>query len=541
MKKVLLTMVISSLSVFAKSEAVADYNVVPMPQQITIEDGRPFLLNENVSIYYEGGEDMQSNAEFLAEYVREATGLNLPILTKKEKKFHQIQLVRLVNGNLVSSFEDGYRISVRENRVTVEGSAASGVFYGVQTLRKALPLTQGSILLPAATIQDQPRFEYRGMHLDCARHFFSVDFIKRYIDMLALHNINIFHWHLTDDQGWRLEIKHYPRLTEIGSKRSGTVIGNNSDVDDGIAYGGYYTQEEAREIVRYAKQRYITVIPEIDMPGHAMATLASYPALGCTGGPYEVGHKWGVYNDVLCVGNALTYQFVRDVLDEVMDIFPSEVIHVGGDETPTVRWESCPKCNALNRQNMSYQGYFTRQITDYLAQHGRRAICWDESLEMGIDHSATIMSWRGAKPGIAAALSGYDVIMTPLTHCYFDYYQTEEKNYEPSITGMWPISVEKVYGLEPVPDSLSTEAKSHIKGIQANIWTEQIASPRVVEYMLLPRLAALSEVAWTAPEKKDFEVFRQRIICLTVLYDHFGWTYAKHLWPERMVKDRWKI
>lgn len=548
MKKILLTMVISCLSVCAQAEAVADYNVVPMPQSITMQKGGPFVLDENVSIYYEGGEDMRRNAEFLTDYVREATGLNLSVVTKKEKKFHQIQLVRLVS---ISSFEDGYRMTVRENGITIEGSAASGVFYGVQTLRKALfpltrlpvafPLQQGTVTMPAVTIQDEPRFEYRGMHLDCARHFFSVDFIKRYIDMLALHNINTFHWHLTDDQGWRLEIKRYPRVTEIGSMRTGTVIGNNSDVDDGIPYGGYYTQEETREIVRYAKQRYITVIPEIDVPGHAMAALASYPELGCTGGPYEVGHKWGVYNDVLCVGNALTYQFVRDVLDEVMQIFPSEVIHVGGDETPTVRWESCPKCNALNRQSMSYQGYFTRQITDYLAQHGRRAICWDESLEMGVDHSATIMSWRGMKPGIAAAVSGYDVIMTPLTHCYFDYYQTEEKNYEPSITGMWPISVEKVYGLEPVPDSLSTEAKSHIKGIQANIWTEQIASPRVVEYMLLPRLAALSEVAWTSPEKKDFEAFCQRITRLAQLYDYYGWTYAKHLWPERMVKDRWKI
>lgn len=538
-KKVLFMAILAMSCCWVEANSVADYHVVPLPNSIQLEKGKPFVLDAQTTIYYEGGEDMKRNAEFMSEYIHEAIGLSLPVVTKKSK-FHQIQLVRL-NWLVSVSSNECYKLSVRENRVTIEGSAASGVFYGVQTLRKALPLANGTVELPAVTIQDEPRFGYRGMHLDCARHFFSTDFIKRYIDILALHNMNTFHWHLTDDQGWRLEIKKHPELTVFGSKRTGTVIGNNSDVDDHVEYGGYYTQEEAREIVAYARARYIKVIPEIDVPGHTMAILATYPELGCTGGPYEVGHKWGVYNDVLCVGNPKTYELVRDVLDEMMEIFPSDVIHIGGDETPTVRWEQCPKCNALPLNGTSFQGYFTRQITDYLAQKGRRAICWDESLEMGVDASVNIMSWRGTKPGFKAAEQGHDVIMTPLTHCYFDYYQTKDTRYEPSVTGMWPIDVEKVYSLDPAPDSLTAEARQHIKGIQANIWTEQVASQYVVEYMLLPRLGALAEVAWTAPDKKDFESFKNRITRLSQLYDLYSWTYAKHLWPKRMVKDRWKI
>lgn len=532
MKKAILTAVMALASMMATAGEVADYQVVPLPKSIQMEKGKPFVINEQTTIYYEGGEEMKRNAEFLSEYISDATGMTLPVVTKKSK-FHQIQLVKLV----VSSFlgRDCYQLSVRENRITIEGSAASGVFYGVQTLRKALAKE-----LPAVTITDEPRFEYRGMHLDCARHFFSVDFIKRYIDILALHNMNTFHWHLTDDQGWRLEIKRHPELTRIGSVRSGTIIGNNSDVDDGIRYGGFYTQQEAREIVEYARQRYIKVIPEIDVPGHTMAVLATYPELGCTGGPYEVGHKWGVYRDVLCVGNPKTYELIKDVLDEVIELFPSDVIHIGGDETPTECWDQCEKCNAIERNGVSYQGYFTKKITDYLARKGRCAVCWDESLEMGVDTTVGIMSWRGTKPGFKAAEMGHDVVMTPLTHCYFDYYQSAEKNYEPSITGMWPIDVEKVYALDPAPDSIPAVARKHIKGVQANIWTEQIALPQVVEYMLLPRVAALSEVAWTAIGQKDFENFKQRVTRLAQTYDHYGWTYAKHLWPERMIKDRWK-
>ena len=341
MKKVVL---FSALMVSTLIHAV-NYEVVPMPQQITLQQGEPFVLNREVQILAADG--LQREAEFLQSYFQEQTGLLLSISQKREKQVNYIELA-------VSSKEqekEGYVLSVNKKNILIEGGSAAGVFYGVQTLRKALADEEqtkgGSVLLPAVNIVDAPRFTWRGMHLDCSRHFFSVSFVKKYIDLLAMHNMNVFHWHLTDDQGWRIEIKKWPKLIEVGSHRTGTIIGTNSDIDDETPYGGYYTQEEAREIVAYAKERHITVVPEIDMPGHMLAALASYPELGCTGGPYQVGHYWGVYKDVLCVGNEKVYQFIEDVLTEIMDIFPSEVIHIGGDETPTEKWEHCAKCQAL--------------------------------------------------------------------------------------------------------------------------------------------------------------------------------------------------
>lgn len=540
MRKILISVLMIAISSLVMAmDHVANYRVVPIPNSIEYLKGKAFVLNNGTSIYYNGGERMKRNAEFLRRYIEESIGMKLQVTNKKSKD-HQIQL--LLNkdsrkAHVAQLKTEAYSLIVNDKKVMIMGASEAGVFYGIQTLRKSLPLERGNATLPAVNIADEPRFEWRGMHLDCARHFFPVDFVKEFIDILALHNMNTFHWHLTDDQGWRLELKRHPELTKIGAVRSGTVIGNNSDVDDGIPYGGFYTQRQVREIVEYAKQRYIKVIPEIDVPGHAMAILAAHPELGCTGGPYQVGHKWGVYNDVLCVGNPKTYDLMKDILDEVMELFPSETIHIGGDETPTVRWEQCEKCKVL----ASPQGYFTKQITAYLEQKGHHAVCWDESLEKDIDQQTMIMSWRGTKPGVKAAELGHDVIMTPLTHCYFDYYQTEKSNYEPSITGMWPISVEKVYGLEPVADSLSVEVRNHIKGVQANVWTEQIGSSRVVEYMVLPRIGALSEVGWTQPKCKDFKDYCERQTRLASLYEHFGWQYAKHLWPEKMVKDRWKI
>ena len=540
MRKILISVLMIAISSLVMAmDHVANYRVVPIPNSIEYLKGKAFVLNNGTSIYYNGGERMKRNAEFLRRYIEESIGMKLQVTNKKSKD-HQIQL--LLNkdsrkAHVAQLKTEAYSLIINDKKVMIMGASEAGVFYGIQTLRKSLPLEQGNVTLPAINITDEPRFEWRGMQLDCARHFFSADFVKKFIDILALHNMNTFHWHLTDDQGWRLEQKRHPELTKIGAVRSGTVIGNNSDVDDGIPYGGFYTRQQVREIVEYAKERYIKVIPEIDVPGHAMAILAAHPELGCTGGPYHVGHKWGVYNDVLCVGNPATYELMKDILDEVMELFPSETIHIGGDETPTVRWQQCTKCKIL----ASPQGYFTKKITDYLEQKGHYAVCWDESLEKGIDQQTMIMSWRGTKPGIKAAEMGHDVIMTPLTHCYFDYYQTEKSNYEPSITGMWPISVEKVYSLEPVADSLSVEVRNHIKGVQANVWTEQIGSSRVVEYMVLPRIGALSEVAWTQPQHKNFNDYLKRQTRLATLYDYFGWQYAKHLWPEKMVKDRWKI
>ena len=381
--------------------------------------------------------------------------------------------------------------------------------------------------------------------------------------------MNVFHWHLTDDQGWRIEIKKWPRLTTVGSQRSGTIIGTNSDLDDGIPYGGYYTQAELREVVAYAAARHITIVPEIDMPGHMLAALAAYPELGCTGGPYQVGHYWGVYKDVLCVGNPRVYEFVQDVLTEVMDIFPSEVIHIGGDETPSEKWQHCKKCNEIYikktlegrvagqvegdsdgpRTMPEYpyeemvrsvlQPYFTNKVFNILASKGRRALGWDEILD-GAPQDAMIMSWRGTAPGAKAAEAGHDVVMAPTTHCYFDYQQVEDTQFEPSRCGGF-IPIERVYSLDPAPDSLSVEARSHILGTQANLWSEYMTNEQMVEYQALPRMSALAEVQWTQPERKDYNAFLQRLTRFTSLFERYHYIYAKHLWPDRQIPNRWQF
>lgn len=524
-----------AFALMASAQAVADYKVIPLPQTITTEQGAPFILSATTTISCSSSDEaLQRDARFLQQYIHEATGIHLSITDKKQPS----ATILLSLDKKASNSSEGYKLTVDQQRIIITGSAA-GIFYGIQTLRKSLPQADVSMVeLPAVSIIDAPRFSYRGLHLDCARHFFSVDEVKTYTDMMALHNMNTFHWHLTDDQGWRIEIKRYPRLTEVGAWRSGTVIGNNSAIDDSIRYGGYYTQAQIRDIVSYAADRYITIIPEVDMPGHTLATLASYPELGCTGGPYEVGHRWGVGWDVLCVGNPKTLEFAENVLEEVIDLFPSHIINIGGDETPTKRWDNCPRCKALGVE--SVQGYFTHQMEQFVSAHGRRAIGWDEMLEHGVDSTTMILSWRGEKPGIKAAEQGNDVVMSPLTYCYLDYYQDKDTRYEPSVTGMWPISVEKVYSYEPIADSLSVDVASHIIGVQGNVWTEHIVNFQVVQYQTLPRIDALCSVQWEQRGRKDFDAFRQRVTRMATLYDRYGWTYAEHLWPERIANiDRW--
>ncbi|MCR5240792.1 MAG: beta-N-acetylhexosaminidase [Prevotella sp.] len=525
----------------------ANYEVVPLPQSIVMQKGEPFILEAGVEILAIA--DLQQEAEFLKKYLKEVTWNDLPIVQKRTKKVRYIELA--VSPNVKEA--EGYLLTVSQKGVTILGGSAAGVFYGIQTLRKAVK--EGPIMNPVV-ITDAPRFTWRGMHLDCSRHFFSVDFVKKFIDLLALHNMNRFHWHLTDDQGWRIEIKKWPKLISVGSKRSGTIIGTNSDIDDGIPYGGYYTQDEAREIVAYAAARHITVIPEIDMPGHMLAALASYPELGCTGGPYQVGHYWGVYKDVLCVSNERVYQFVEDVLTEIMDIFPSEVIHIGGDETPTDKWLQCPRCQALQKQLPApqqaaedfepltsklspLQAHFTKKVFDFLTSKGRRALGWDEILD-GSPQSAMIMSWRGTEPGAKAAETGHDVVMTPTTYCYFDYQQVKDTQFEPSRCGGF-IPIEKVYSLDPAPDSLSVTAREHILGAQANLWAEYMTNEAMVEYQALPRMSALSEVQWTQPEHKDYEAFKERLTRLTALFELYHYQYAKHLWPDRQIPSRWQF
>ncbi|WP_315381618.1 beta-N-acetylhexosaminidase [Hoylesella loescheii] len=536
MKRLLLAtaLCLSMLSAYA---ADANYNVVPLPKSVVMAKGLPFNLTNATTIVYEGtNPEMKRNARFLSEYIQQASGIKTAVLDKRDKKAAAIVLT--IDPKVVGA--EAYRLSVNNKQVTIAASTPAGVFYGIQTLRKSLPVqtTGEAITLPAVTVADAPRFGYRGMMLDCARHFFPLSFVKKFIDILAMHNMNVFHWHLTEDQGWRLEIKSHPELTAKSSMRSGTVIGHNATVDDSIPHGGFYTQQEAREIVEYARQRHITVIPEIDMPGHMLAALAAYPELGCTGGPYEVGHRWGVYKDVLCLGKESTYKFVQDVIDEVVDIFPAKYFHIGGDESPTVMWEKCPKClqkaKDENTDIKHLQQYFTNRVEKYLNGKGKSIIGWDEILEGKINQSATIMSWRGVEPGLKAAKQGHDVIMTPSSHVYFDHYQTKDTKHEPdAIGGCSP--VEKVYSYEPLPDTLSAEAKNRIKGVQANLWTEYIPFTTQAEYMVLPRMAALAEVQWTPVAKKNFDDFSKRALRLSDLYDRYGYQYARHLWKEKAI------
>ena len=523
----------------ADDNRVADYNVIPLPQEVTLTQKGAFVLTGATPIVYpEGDEQLKNDAQFLSDYIADVTALRLTTTSAKVKNAITLRLNKKVQS------KEGYVITVDKKGVVIEGATAAGVFYGVQTLRKSIPVDKSltEVTLPAVMLKDAPRFGYRGVMLDCARHYFPVKFVKQFIDLIAMHNMNVFHWHLTDDQGWRIEVKKYPGLAKIGSVREKTVLGHNSDVFDDTPYGGYYTQEEAREIVKYAADRFITVIPEIDMPGHMIAALAAYPDMGCTGGPYKVSPIWGIMPDVLCLGNEKTYQFCEDVLSEMMDIFPSEYIHLGGDETPNVRWKECPKCKALMaKENLTpgkLQGYFTNRIEKFVNSKGRRIIGWDEILDGDINQSATIMSWRGTAPGARGAKMGHDVIMSPSSHVYFDYYQTrqgESQWEEPLLIG-GNLPIERTYSLEPVPEGADAETARHIIGVQGNLWTEYIAGPSLAEYQVLPRMGALSEVQWRPQGQKDFENYKMRQTKMLKLYDAYGLVYAKHMWKRDKKK-----
>ena len=523
----------------ADDNRVADYNVIPLPQEVTLTQKGAFVLTGATPIVYpEGDEQLKNDAQFLSDYIADVTALRLTTTSAKVKNAITLRLNKKVQS------KEGYVITVDKKGVVIEGATAAGVFYGVQTLRKSIPVDKSltEVTLPGVVLKDAPRFGYRGVMLDCARHYFPVKFVKQFIDLIAMHNMNVFHWHLTDDQGWRIEVKKYPGLAKVGSVREKTVLGHNSDVFDDTPYGGYYTQEEAREIVKYAADRFITVIPEIDMPGHMIAALAAYPDMGCTGGPYKVCQIWGIMPDVLCLGNEKTYQFCEDVLSEMMDIFPSEYIHLGGDETPNVRWKECPKCKALMaKENLTpgkLQGYFTNRIEKFVNSKGRRIIGWDEILDGDINQSATIMSWRGTAPGARGAKMGHDVIMSPSSHVYFDYYQTrqgESQWEEPLLIG-GNLPIERTYSLEPVPEGADAETASHIIGVQGNLWTEYIAGPSLAEYQVLPRMGALSEVQWRPQGQKDFENYKVRQTRMLKLYDAYGLVYAKHMWKRDKKK-----
>lgn len=527
------------------AEKEANYQVIPLPQEVSLTQENPFKLNENVLIAYpENNALLQRNAEFLSEYIQQAT--NYAPKTKAIAAGEQVKNAIVLGLDPSIANKEGYVLTTTPEGININGQTENGVFYGIQTLRKSIPAEakEATILIPAGEIKDEPRFSYRGMHLDVGRHFFPKEFMKKYIDLLALHNMNTFHWHLTDDQGWRIEIKKYPKLTEIGSQRSRTVIGRNTQEYDNTPYGGFFTQEEAKEIVKYAQERYITVIPEVDLPGHMLAALAAYPEMGCTGGPYEVCPRWGIFEDVLCIGNDQTMQFLEDVMNEIIEFFPSKYVHIGGDEAPRTRWEKCPKCQArIKTEGLKadknhtaedrLQSYCMTRIEEFLNSKGRQIIGWDEILEGDVAPNATVMSWRGMEGGIKAAQLGHDVIMTPTSFCYFDYYQTADTKDEPLGIGGY-VPIEKVYSLEPVPAVLTEEQSKHILGAQANLWTEYIHSSEHVEYMVLPRMAALAEVQWTQPEKKDFKDFTKRLARLMKFYQRDGFNYAKHVFDLKV-------
>jgi len=509
----------------------ANYETVPLPKEISITaEATAFRLNPGTRIVV--SDSAQAiNAELFAGYVKRLTGF-APKIVSEAPANDYIRLTAALGGDNT----EAYTITVNADSIVVDGASPAATFYGLQTLRKAIPgAGEHDVLYPAGTITDAPRFAYRGAHFDTSRHFFSPDSVKMFIDMIALHNINHFHWHITDDQGWRIEIKSLPELTEIGSKRNGTAIEYTTE-SDSIPYGGYYTQEEIRDIVKYASDRHITVIPEIDLPGHMQAALASYPRLGCTGGPYEVWQRWGVSDDVLCAGNDSVYIFLDKVMDEVTELFPSEYIHIGGDECPKTRWEKCEKCQAKIKSlglksdskstaEQKLQSHVMTHVANHLASKGRKAIGWDEILEGDIDTTTVIMSWRGSEGGIAAAKAGHDAIMTPNQYMYFDFRQSEEG--EPIAAG-WgnPITLEKVYSYEPIPQDFTPEQAAHIIGVQANLWCEYIPNYRQAEYMEMPRIGALAEVQWCTATK-DFEAFMKRIERLTKIYEAEGYNYRR--------------
>ena len=540
MKKLLLTLA-AGIVLCSCGSHDPQIAIVPYPNHLETGRGTYRVTDRPVTCDSRTDERTQRAVVGFAARLATVTGGTNPVTVADEVPASGIRFV--TDKSLPA---EGYELNVDGEGIEVRASQFPGFLYALQSLEQLLPAAvygtepapDAAWEVPCVKIADAPRFAYRGMHLDVARHFFSVDEVKRYIDVMAIHKLNTLHWHLTDDQGWRIEIKRYPELTAVGSIRKATVVRKEWGTYDGTPYGGFYTQDEIRDVVKYAADRGVTVIPEIDLPGHMLAALTAYPELGCTGGPYEVWGRWGVADDVLCPGREKTFEFLEGVLTEVMELFPSEYIHIGGDECPKVRWEKCPRCQAKIRQlglkddgehtaEHYLQSYVTDRIGKFLAQHGRRIIGWDEILEGRAPSDAVVMSWRGSEGGIAAAKLGHDVIMTPNSHFYFDYYQSLDTDAEPFGIGGY-IPMEQVYSYDPAFPELTPEQQRHILGVQANLWTEYVLSDEHLEYMLLPRLAALSEVQWCLPETKDWNRFIGSFR-MDKIYSQLGYEFAKHI------------
>ena len=514
--------------------------IVPYPNHLETGRGTYRVTDRPVTCDSRTDERTQRAVVGFAARLATVTGGTNPVTVADEMPASGIRFV--TDESLPA---EGYELNVDGEGIEVRASQFPGFLYALQSLGQLLPAAvygtepapDAAWEVPCVKIADAPRFAYRGMHLDVARHFFSVDEVKRYIDVMAIHKLNTLHWHLTDDQGWRIEIKKYPELTRVGSVRGETLIGHHhtSSEYDKTPHGGYYTQKQIREIVKYAADRYITVIPEIELPGHAVAALTSYPWLGCKGEGYEVRRRWGISKEVFCPGKETTFEFLQNVFAEVLELFPSEFIHIGGDECPKDSWKQCPLCQERIRteglkDEFELQSYTVRRMEKWLREHGRKIIGWDEILEGGVSPTATVMSWRGSKGGIAAAKAGNHVIMAPNVHCYLDYYQTKTPTKEPMAIGGY-VPMRKVYELDPY-DQLTPRERAYILGVQGNLWTEYIATFPHLKHMLLPRLAAIAEVGWSY-DRKDFDDFKHRMNSLRKCYDAAGLNYATYFFEGK--------
>lgn len=507
---VLILLLMVSGLLFAQKPEV---RIVPQPNKIELSEGL-FLLNSTTGIVYNpGNKELAAIAEHLSEFLKFSSGLTLNIYESKASKKVKANTINLkIDNSVIAGNPEGYILQVSSKAITISAPAAQGLFYGIQTLKQLIH-GEKMLSIPAVNIEDSPRFKYRGLHLDVGRHFFPVEFIKKYIDLMSMYKLNTFHWHLTEDQGWRIQIKKYPKLTRTAAFRKGTQIGKTNEIDT-VRYGGFYTQDEIKDIVAYAAERYITIIPEIEMPGHSVAALAAYPELSCTGGPFEVRTIWGVSDDIYCAGNEKTFEFIENVLTEVMALFPSKYIHIGGDEAPHERWAACPKCQKrIHDEGLKDEGelqsYFIRRIEKFLNDNGRKLIGWDEILEGGLAPDATVMVWRNVNAAIEAANQGHDVIMTPNDVLYFDHYQSDP-DIEPLAIGGFS-TLRTVYNYEPIPPVIPADRAKHFLGPQANVWTEYAYTTGIVEYRAYPRALALAEVAWTQPENKNWDSFIERM------------------------------
>ena len=543
MKKIAFAALAIAMAVACNKPEAQPFSVIPMPNDVSFGEGVFKVAGADIYVDEALPQDIVSVAQNFADRMALVSGKKMTVSSTDNGQKIRV----LYNGNLA---EEAYALTSSKKDLIIEASARNGFLYAFETVKQMLPAevygkerAKGSVkwVIPAVSIIDEPRFAYRGMHLDVCRHFWTVDEVKKYLDVMAAYKLNRFHFHLTEDQGWRIEIKAYPKLTEIGAWRDGTMIGKDWGSNDGIRHGGFYTQDELRDIVAYAAERGITVIPEIDLPGHMLAALAAYPELGCTGGPYKVWHRWGVAKDILCAGNDEVFTFLETVFKELADIFPSEYFHIGGDEcfggdaepNRPDPWDVCPKCAARMKQlgikkgpdaKHYLQNYVTARVQDILAGLGRKVIGWDEILEGDLQPGATVMSWRGVQGGIEASAKGFDAIMTPYTYLYFDFYQGRELDKEPLAIGGY-LPLEHVYKYEPF-EGIVAGAEKHILGVQANLWTEYIATPEHLEYMLMPRMCALSEVQWCEPENKDFNRFDKSLDHTFLILDQLGCNYS---------------